>query len=176
MNPTTNPKNLFYPLENAIVNENNNIQINLNLFIPKIDIETDYYNYYTHSDEAGCLFHVVFFANSYLGYSDVLTFPTNQEYTSPQGTTVYKSNMLALQHPKMTDSFEDNIYIDCVPVDIVNREEEKYMQTSMTNSAYFHHMMVLFTYLIALILIFYGIYYFYIFMTKPAKTSLVSRV
>jgi len=170
MKPTTDPKNLFYPLENAIVNQTNNIQINLNLFIPKVDINEDYYNYYKHTDDDGCLFHVIFFANSYLGYSGVLTVPTNPPYVISDGATnpiVSQTTTLALQHPKMTNQFEDNIYIDCVPVDLVNQQEETYLKSNFNGSIYFNHMLVIFTYMIALGLIVYSIYYFYIYMSGP---------
>lgn len=167
MNPTTNPKNVFYPLENAIANETNNIQVNLNLFIPNVSIDTDYYSYYNYTDKTGCLFHIVFFNNSYLGYSGVLNIPVNPDYTSPQGATASQSTLLALHHPKMTDQFQDNIYIDCVPVDLLNQQEDTYMQSNTDRSGYFKHMIVLFTYMIALALIVYSIYYFYIYMSKP---------
>jgi hypothetical protein len=167
MNPTTDPNNVFYPLENAIANETNNIQVNLNLFIPNVNINTDYYSYYNYTDKTGCLFHIVFFNNSYLGYSGVLNIPVNAGYTSPQGATASTSTLLALHHPKMTDQFQDNIYIDCVPVDLLNQQEDTYMQSNTDRSGYFKHMIVLFTYMIALALIVYSIYYFYIYMSKP---------
>jgi hypothetical protein len=170
MNPSTTTQNLFYPLETAIVNENKNVQLNLNQFIPSADIEQDYYQYYTHTDDSGVLFHVVFFTHSYLGYSGTLTIPTNPTgYTSGEVDIVSKSKALALHHTNMNNQFEDNIYIDCVPVDVINQEKEKYMQMNISNATYMTDMLVILSYMIALSLIVYGIYYFYIYVSRPAK-------
>jgi hypothetical protein len=70
----------------------------------------------------------------------------------------------------MTNQFEDNIYIDCVPVDVVNKKEETYMQVDKMSANYFTDMIVIFTYMIAISLLVYGIYYFYIYMGKPTKS------
>jgi hypothetical protein len=69
----------------------------------------------------------------------------------------------------MNNQFEDNIYIDCVPVDVINQEQEKYMQMNISHATYFTDMLVILSYMIALTLIVYGIYYFYIYVSKPVK-------
>ena len=174
MNPSTTTQNLFYPLETAIVNENNNVQLDLNRFIPSADIGQDYYQYYTHTDDSGVLFHVVFFENSYLGYSAALTIPTNATgYTSSEVVVINKSNTLALHHTNMNNQFEDNIYIDCVPVEVINQKEENYMQVNITQGSYMEQMLTMFSYMILLTLIVYGIYYFYIYVSKSTKDPTV---
>ena len=78
MTLVTNTTNLFHPLERAITNRDNNIQLNLNKFIPNSNITTDSYNYYKNTDDLGNLIHVVFFSQSELGYTSAFTTPVNK--------------------------------------------------------------------------------------------------
>jgi len=172
MKPTNTTNNLFYPLETAINNQTQNQEINLNHYIPTTNIATDYYSYYRHTDDVGCLFHVVFFANSSLGYTSAFTVvATPAGYASEENMVIHKSSTLALHHNNMNNQFEDNIYIDCVPVDVVNQTEEKYMQINQMNATYFTDMLMVLSYMIALSLLVYGIYYFYIYMSSPKKVT-----
>jgi len=170
MNPTATTKNIFNPLETAIVNQNNNVQLDLNDYIPSVDINEDSYSYYQHTDDTGCLFHIVFFSNSSLGYSTALKIVANPSgYATEKVATVRRANTLALHHSNMNNEFEDNIYIDCVPVDVVNKTEEKYMQINPMTATYFTDILVLFAYMIAISLVVYGIYSFYIYYNPPVK-------
>jgi hypothetical protein len=170
MSLVTNTTNVFHPLENAIMNRENNLQLNLNQYIPKSDIKTDYYNYYTNTDEVGNLIHVVFFSQSELGYTSAFTTPVNPPgYTTNKVVVVSKTTTLALNHTNMTTQFEDNIYIDCVPVDVVNQEEKNYLQINKTNATYLTDFLTLLCSMFAIGIIVYGIYYFYIYMSTPTK-------
>jgi hypothetical protein len=171
MNLITTTKNVFSPLENAILDLNKNTQLNLNEFIPKNNLETDYYCYYKNIDDSGRIQHIIFFKNSYLGHTSALTIPSNPTgYSSTKdGTIIYKTTTLAMQHNSMTNKFEDNIYIDCVPVDLVNQQENNYMQVNRNNANYVTDMLVVLCYLIALGFVIYGIYYFYILTSSPAS-------
>lgn len=176
MNSSTTTNNLFYPIETAIVN-NSVHELNLNNFIPSLDISTDYYSYYKHTDDSGCLFHVVFFSKSSLGYSDALTIPTNSTgYSSEEVVVVNKANILALHHTNMNNQYEDNIYIDCVPVDILNKPEETYMQVNESHATYYMDMLIILAYMIALTFVVYGIYYFYIYITAPSGSAPVTDI
>jgi len=170
MSLVTNTTNVFHPLESAIINRENNIQLNLNKFIPKNDIKTDYYSYYKTTDDLGNLIHVVFFSQSELGYTSAFTTPVNLPgYTTNKSVVVNKTTTLAMQHNNMNTQFEDNIYIDCVPVDVVNQEEKNYMQIDKTNATYLTDFLTLLCSMFALAIVVYGIYYFYIYMTTPPK-------
>jgi hypothetical protein len=170
MNPVSTTNNLFYPIESTILNQTVMESLNLNTFIPNINIETDAYSYFTHPDDSGTLFHMVVFSNSSLGYSAQFSVPSNSGYEAPEVKILNKSTTLALHHNNMTNQFEDNIYIDCVPVDVVNKKEETYMQVDKMSANYFTDMIVIFTYMIAISLLVYGIYYFYIYMGQPNKS------
>ncbi len=168
MQPTSTTKNKFNPLEMAIVNLSNVLELDLNSFIPSIDITKDYYSYYKHTDNAGCLFHIVFFHSSSLGYTNALQIPTNPPgYESEEVRTVNQCKTLAVHHTNMDNQYEDNIYIDCVPVDLVNQTDKKYMQIGEGQSTYLLDMLITLVYMIVLSLIVYGIYSFYIYNTKP---------
>jgi len=174
MNPSTTTKNVFYPLETAIVNQNNNVQLDLNKFIPSADIGRDYYQYYPHTDDSGVLFHVVFFENSYLGYSAALTIPTNPTgYTSQAVVAIQKSSTLALYHNNMNNQFEDNIYIDCVPVDVINQKEQKYMKEIISNATHMTVALQVIFWIVFVSIMVYSIYYFYMYFSNSSKEPTV---
>jgi len=169
MTNRTNTENIFLPVERAIINKSRlEYGLDLNEFIPSKTIDTDYFTYYKHSDNDGIIYHIVYFDSSELGYTAALTsIPQNtEEYSSPAQALNHKSTTVPKQHSNMTNQFEDNIYIDCVPVDLLEQEAKKYLKVDKKYVNQFKDLMMYISYFILLTLIVYGIYYIYIYTTN----------
>lgn len=167
MKVTTETTNVFYPLEQAIVNKTPIKGLTFDEYIPSSNIETDYYNYFTHTDSEGCIYHMIYFTNSPLQYTSALKIPNNNTpYNFTLKPNLYKSATVSKRHDNMNAQFEDNIYIDCVPVDIKNQQILKYMKYTDKIGGYYNDVLVYIVYIIMLTLIVYGIYYIYIYVSK----------
>jgi len=159
MKKSSDTKNIFYPLEQAIVNKTAIKGLTFDNYIPTTDLDKYYYNYYTHTDTNGTLYHIVYFDNTLLEYTNALVVPKNNSgYKSTINTTNYKTNTLAKRHDNMTTQFEDNIYIDCVPVELENQNVIKYMKSSEALGNYYSEMLLYIVYVIILTLVVYAIY------------------
>jgi hypothetical protein len=159
MKKTTETNNVFYPLEQAILNKTSMKGISFDDFIPNSEMSTDYFSYYNHTDNNGCFYHLVYFNKSPLQYTAALQVPKNEgTYTSNYQGTSYKAATLAKRHDNMTTQYEDNIYIDCVPVELENQTIVKYMKSSEALGEYYSEMMMYIVYIIILTLVVYAIY------------------
>jgi hypothetical protein len=167
MNELVDVNNKFYPLEQAIILNAPNTKIenglDLNEFIPSTSVDTDCYTYYKHSDNNGTIFHIIYFKQSSLGYTNALNVPVNSDYKSGAKVINSKSSTVAKQHSSMTNDFEDDIYIDCVPVDLLEQNKSKYLKIDKNHTKKFKSLLQYIAYFIILTLIVYGIYYLYIY-------------
>ena len=167
MNELVDVNNKFYPLEQAILLNAPNTKIenglDLNEFIPSTSINTDTYAYYKHADNNGTIFHILYFKTSSLGHTAALKVPVNSDYTSGGKVINSKSTTLAKQHSSMANDFEDDIYIDCVPVDLLEQNKSKYLKVDKKQTKKFKNILHYIAYFIILTLIVYGIYYLYIY-------------
>ena len=111
-------ENPFTELESDIATREGK-KINLNKFIPKTN-----FSYYKHTDRA-VLYDIVYFDTSDLQYTIVNTttddvkikVPTNTYSSTTAKPKVNVSDSPPVERSVMNGSFEDNIYIDCVPVE-----------------------------------------------------------
>jgi hypothetical protein len=159
MKKTNDTNNVFYPLEQAILNKTSMKGLSFDDFIPNSDMEKDYFNYYNHTDNHGCFYHLVYFNTSPLQYTAALQVPKNEgTYTSNYQGNSYKTATLAKRHDNMNSQYEDNIYIDCVPVELENQTIIKYMKSSEALGEYYSEMMMYIVYIIILTLVVYAIY------------------
>ena len=164
--------NKFFPLEAAILDSTVNKKIegglDLNEFIPSTSLDTDLFTYFKHSDNNGTIYHNLYFKTSSLGYTAALgsKLPKNTDnYESSAQIMNYKSSIVPKHHTSMTTEHEDNIYIDCVPVDYIEQKKKKYLQIDRKYTKKFNKFMIYIAYFIILTLIVYGIYYIYIYAT-----------
>jgi hypothetical protein len=168
---TTNP---FYPLEQSILNKTNMNGFTFNTFIPLTNLGTDYYTMFSHTDRDGIKFINVYFNASSLLYSSALTskIPVNSgEYKSEYKLTHFKSKTLAKQHNNINSSFEDNIYIDCVPVELENKKVIQYMSFSYNADSIYMDMLLYIVYIITMTIVVYSIYYIYIYSSGSKSGS-----
>jgi len=170
MKETADTNNLFINLETAIMSTVPNTRIenglDLNAYIPSASLEKDLYTYFKHSDNNGTVYHNVYFNETSLGYTSALKVPANtDEYSSLAQIMNYKSSTVAKEHSSMTNDFEDNIYIDCVPVDLLEQNKKKYLKVDPKYTSKFKQFIFYIAYFVILTLIVYGIYYIYIFAT-----------
>jgi len=176
MTITTETSNLFYPLEQTIVNNTPITGFTFNDYIPKSSIETDAYLYYNHTDDDGCFYHILYFQSSPLKYTSALKIPVNRdEYKSDYKVNSYKSAMLSKQHDNMNTQFEDNIYIDCVPVELENQKAVKFLDFSKDAGSMYVEMLTYLVYVVMLTILVYGIYYVHIYSSQvPGLTASAS--
>jgi hypothetical protein len=170
----TDNKNLFYPLEDAILNNTPIKTLTFDDYIPNNKIDTDFYTYYAHTDSIGTLFHIIYFNSSNLGYTSALNakIPTNKDgYISSKKVTNYISDSLAKRHDNMTNQFEDNIYIDCVPVDLVNKSEEKYLKMDDEYGKILQEVIMYLVYIIIMSAVVYGFYYLNVYFSPKNKPT-----
>lgn len=168
MTVTSETTNVFYPLEQSIVNKTPIKGLTFDDYIPSIDIKNDYYIYYTFTDSEGCIYHMLYFTKTSLQYTSALKIPKNEDaYNSTIKANLYKCATVAKRHDNMNSQFEDNIYIDCVPVDIKNQQILKYMKYTDKIGGYYNDVLLYLVYVIMLTLVVYGIYYIYIYISKP---------
>jgi hypothetical protein len=169
--------NTFYGLETSIIESRTNNSIvslpaflDLNEFIPYANSENDGYTYFKFIDNDAYIYHVIYFKNSYLQYTSALTIPANTaEYKSINKILNYIAIDPPKRHDNMTNQFEDNIYIDCVPVDLQDREEAKYLKIDDKYQNFFNEILVYITYIIIITLIVYSIYSIYIYASSKPK-------
>jgi hypothetical protein len=167
MKKTTLTTNVFYPLEQAIVNKGPIKGLTFNDYIPHSTLEKDSYTYYSHTDNDGFFYHVLYFKTSPLEYTLALTIPKNDEgYKSEYKIVQYKSASLAKQHDNISSQFEDNIYIDCVPVELENQKITKFMNFTKDAGSIYVDILLYIVYIVILTIIVYGIYYIYIYSSK----------
>jgi len=171
MTKTADTTNVFYPLEQAILNKNPLKGVTFNDYIPNTKLERDYYTYYHHTDNDGTLYHILYFQKSPLQYTVALKIPENKKgYTSTYKATNYKTTTLAKLHDNMTTQFEDNIYIDCVPIELENQKVEKYMKTNQDLGKYLNEIIMYVVYIVILTLVVYGIYTVQQYISPSVKT------
>lgn len=167
MKKTNETTNLFYPLEQSIVNKTPMKAFTFNDYIPNSTIEKDAYTYYSHTDNDGLFYHVLYFQSSPLKYTASLSIPKNDgEYKSNLKVPQYKTTSLAKQHDNLNTQFEDNIYIDCVPVELKNQKVKKFMNFTKNAGSIYVDMLLYIVYIVILTIVVYGIYYIYIYSSK----------
>jgi hypothetical protein len=162
------------------------IDLNINELIPN-----EQFYLYQKTDNNSVNFTVIFFNTSKLFTSSktksyfTKAFSSNkaeieynkldeeQNNTSFEDTTrnflLYKSNVKPTKQASITTSFEDDIYIDCQPVDVANKEKTFYFQKF---EGYGDFMQVGFVYLFTIIFISILVYFIYNIKTifKPPST------
>lgn len=159
MTKTTKTNNVFYPLEQSIINKTPIKGLTFDDYIKKDDIITDFYTYYNYKDNDGTLYHIIYFNNSTIKYTTSLKIPKNDApYNSKNKIANYKTTSLPKRHDKMDSKYEDNIYIDCVPVEIENQKVAKYMKVSEKIGSYYAEFFIYIVYVVILVLVVYGIY------------------
>lgn len=171
--------NIFYDLETAIIESRTSnslvnlpVNIDLNGFIPYTDSESDRYTYFKYIDDQAYIYHVIYFKSSFLKYTSALTLPANTaEYSSVNKIMNYMATAPPKRHDNMTNQFEDNIYIDCVPVDLQDREQEKYLKIDEQYQNVFNEILVYIVYIIILTLVVYAIYSIYIYASSSKPKS-----
>jgi hypothetical protein len=119
---------VFTPLEKALASKEPTA-IDLNTYIPK----KEKYMYYKHVDRDGTIFHIVYFDKSSLYYAGLEDLPVNTYPTTPSKKDVFISEDVAVRRTAVNPSFEDNIYIDCVPVEIASKPKEKFLSFTKMN-------------------------------------------
>lgn len=168
MTKTTETTNVFYPLEQSIVNKSPIKGLTFDDYIPNTKLDTDYYSYYAHTDNDGCLYHILYFDKSLLQYTNSLKVPKNEKgYIATYKVTNYRTTTLAKRHDNMSKQYEDNIYIDCVPVELENQKAVKYMKASEQLGSYYSDILMYLVYIVILTLVVYGIYSIQKFSSKP---------
>lgn len=103
----------------------NGINLDLNKMIPS----TPYQYYEIINDKKST---IIFFDTSSLVLDSFFqnVIPTNMEYnqkTTNKTFTVYES-MNGPENKRITQGMEDSIYIDCMPVDLVNEDKKTYLK------------------------------------------------
>jgi hypothetical protein len=135
--------------------------LDLNPFIPK-----KRFSYYTYENVTK--YHVAFFEESDLNYSSDLGIPdfkvegtTKPAYPSPKIESLSFSKDTPVYRKALSDTFQDNIYIDCVPVDLLEKPKN-YNSLQLGAAGFkankFIDMLVIMAYMILLILLVYGLY------------------
>jgi hypothetical protein len=136
--------------------------LDLNPFIPK-----KRFSYYTYENVTK--YHVAFFEESDLKYSATLSIPdfavvgtAKPAYPeTPKIETLYLSKDTPVYRKALSDTFQDNIYIDCVPVDLLEKPKN-YTKIEVGAGGYrankFIDMLVVMAYMILLILLVVGFY------------------
>jgi hypothetical protein len=171
MTKTVETNNIFYPLEQTLVNKTPLNGLTFDDYIPNKQLETDAYTYYSHTDNNGVFFHVLFFQSSPLQYTTALLIPRNDKgYVSDYKVTTYQTATLAKMPESMNVPFEDNIYIDCVPVNYEKKKVKRYMDFAKNAGNMYVKMLTYLVYVIILTLVVYGIYYIYIY-SSSSKSS-----
>lgn len=171
MTTTTETTNLFYPLEQTIINKTPLKGFTFNDYIPTSTLDTDAYTYYSHTDNEGCFYHVLYFQRSPLQYTVALNIPANEgEYKSDYKLTNYKTATLARQHDNMNTQFEDNIYIDCVPVELENQKVAKFLNFTRDAGSMYVEMLMYVVYVAIITIVVYGIYYIYIYSSSSTSS------
>lgn len=150
---TTGQESIFKPLEQEITN-NTKAPLDLNGLIPSNPFS--YYKYF----ENGVVYHVVFFDKSELTYLLLPTIPT-MEYPLDKIETLYLSSDIPIHRTTMNGAFEDNIYIDCVPVESLQKSKQ-YLKIDTGYSGFNPRRIVdLLVILSTVILLMCVIYFFY---------------
>lgn len=136
--------------------------LDLNPFIPK-----KRFSYYTYENVTK--YHVAFFEESDLKYSATLSIPDFEVVgtakpaypATPNIETLSLSKDTPVYRKALSDTFQDNIYIDCVPVDLLEKPKN-YTKLEVGAGGYrpnkFIDMLVIMAYMILLILLVYGLY------------------
>ena len=175
---TATSKVPFNLIENTIAsNPVAGTMLDLNQYIPKKP-----FSYYTYENVAK--YHVVFFDESDLKYSAALTIPnypivgTTSPYPeTPKIETLYLSKDTPVYRKALSDTFQDNIYIDCVPVDLLEKPKN-YTKLELGAGGYrpnkFIDMLVIMAYIILLILLVYGLYKLGMWVNSSTSTPKAS--
>jgi hypothetical protein len=167
MSTISEGNNPFIELESDIVSREGT-KIDLNKFIPK-----ENFSHYKYKDET-IVYHLVYFDKSILKPTIVTTtqtvdskikVPINTYTSTTAKPKVNTSASPPVERPGMNGTFEDNIYIDCVPVE--SKEKPKsYLKIDPTYSGFNPNDIIelckIFFIIIIIILIVYGIYSLYL--------------
>jgi hypothetical protein len=140
--------------------------LDLNPFIPK-----KRFSYYTYENVT--TYHVAFFEESDLKYSASLSIPDFEVVgtakpaypKTPHIETLSLSKDTPVYRKALSDTFQDNIYIDCVPVDLLEKPKNysSLESASLLGSAgykgnKFLEMLVVMAYMLLIIFIVFGLY------------------
>ena len=174
LNPVTNVLasrgNKFNSIESALTGNRNTLKdtsselnINFNDIIP----DGEFY-YYTYSDSTRTKYHMIGFDSSDLSYSPdfekILTtslsktkqlyFDVVKEKNNPDLAYPLFSSTNSVNKDVISEAVEDNIYIDCQPIDLLQNEKGNYMQTTIKETVgLITYLEVTFPYLIIIVFI-----------------------
>jgi hypothetical protein len=147
--------------------------IDLNPFIPK-----KRFSYYTYENVTK--YHVAFFEESDLKYSS-LTIPDFNGGTmpaTPKIETLTLSKDTPVYRKALSDTFQDNIYIDCVPVELLEKPKNynSLESSSVLGSAgykgnKFLELLVVLAYTTILIVVVFGLYKLGMYVNSKSKTT-----
>ena len=140
--------NPFYPIETALTSDSNTLRdaaSELNIDFNKIIPDNKYY-YHTYTDSSSTLYNIITFETSNLTYStifgNILTAALDKKSTD-YFSAIKEKNNATISYPLfmsttnpinqdvITNTFEDNIYIDCQPPDLLKNEGGNYLQTTL---------------------------------------------
>jgi len=160
--------NVFQSIETALTNGDNLKEVSTELSIDfnKIIPESNYY-YYTYTDSKRTIYNIITFDTSNLSYTSIfekiLSSSLNEKTTKYEldikekntatlSYPVYMSTSIPVNQDVITKSFEDNIYIDCQPVDLLKNEGKNYLQTTIKEATgLITYLEVAFPYLILIV-------------------------
>ena len=140
--------NPFYPIETALTSDSNTLtdiaselNIDFNTLIPM-----DKYYYHTYTDTSNTLYNIITFDTSNLTYGTIfgkILSASLDKKTTDYFSVIKEKNNATISYPLfrsitnptnqdiITNSLEDNIYIDCQPTDLLKNEGGNYMQTTV---------------------------------------------
>ena len=140
--------NPFYPIETALTSDSNtltDIASELNVDFNKL-IPTNKYYYHTYTDTSKTLYNIITFDESNLTYGTIfgkILSASLDKKTTDYFSEIKEKNNATISYPLfmsitnpinqdiVTNSLDDNIYIDCQPTDLLNNEGGNYLQTSV---------------------------------------------
>ena len=140
--------NPFYPIETALTSDSNNltdIASELNVDFNKL-IPMNRYYYHTYTDTSNTLYNIITFDESNLTYGTIfgkILSASLDKKTTDYFSEVKEKNNATISYPLfmsitnpinqdiITNSLEDNIYIDCQPTDLLKNEGGNYLQTTV---------------------------------------------
>jgi hypothetical protein len=162
--------NQFFSIHSALtsINKLKEASYDLNVDFNKIIPEENFY-YYTYTDSSGTSYNIIAFDTSNLSYDTTfekildgsLNIKSSEYFSSikeKNNATISYPLFISTSNPSnqdiITTSLEDNIYIDCQPVDLINKEGGNYMQTTMKEAmGLITYLEVSFPYLIMIVFI-----------------------
>lgn len=172
MTTTNDTKNIFYPLEQHIIDNTKPLKsLTFDDYIPT-NQDSNFYSYFQYTDTDSTLYRILYFKKSTLQHTSALN-PILEPFKNTNYTvvsnklTLYKTSSPAKRQNSMNSQHEDNIYIDCVPVEIENKKISKYMQYKEDSGSYYTEILMILVYIVILSAVVAGIIKMYYWLNPP---------